>query len=346
MKKYFGILKDFDFEKINSETFPLLIESKIFDVKKLSGSYESEKDYFGIELQSTNESFNTFFLFERKEYHLKNEIIVEIIQSQVKGFDLDWILSDFENYINEELNKEFVEKKKVETLEVIYKEQYDLLKNKTIYVEYQSIKKEKNILKWWAFLDSEIELDANYSFITNYLKGVFPENNCYFPDKICSIWKECYLFEKVRETLDLYRDKVQEKETKEKVLKEISNQDFLEHNEKSTEGVKQTADIEMSSKDISLFKNDGLYIFNCITSNYSEKKNPAFFSYLFFFLKEKDLLKVNSSTDSKKYRDYIFENFNVKFPRIIYSVAQKQTERESKMNEFEDILKNFLKKDE
>ena len=99
-----------------------------------------------------------------------------------------------------------------------------------------------------------------------------------------------------------------------------------------------------SEEEISLFKGNGIDIFNTIISNYKKEKNPAFFSYLFFFLKANKLLNISGTTDSVKYRDYILKKYGVSFPRIINSSAQKQTEHENKMNEFKNIIDVHLKK--
>ena len=42
--KYFGILKDFDLDNINKDTFPKLIEADIFDVAELSPEYKTKDD--------------------------------------------------------------------------------------------------------------------------------------------------------------------------------------------------------------------------------------------------------------------------------------------------------------
>jgi hypothetical protein len=72
-----------------------------------------------------------------------------------------------------------------------------------------------------------------------------------------------------------------------------------------------------------IFKEDGEEVFNYIVSKYPKKKTKAFFSYLFFFIK-----KINKSNiegnDSVDYRQYILEEFGIKFPRIIYSLSTKQ----------------------
>jgi hypothetical protein len=327
-QKFKNILKDFNFNNINKDTFPQLIDSGIFDEFELSDDYKSEEDYFGIETQEKNEIFSDWFLFNRKEYSLKKEIKFEVLKEQVKYFELIWNMSCFEDYINTELAEEFSDIKKQEVLEKIYKKEYSLLPNKQFFIDYQKIQKTGNPLKWFEYLNDELEggnyivsYEEQYSFISKYLKDHKGIGNL-FPEKICEVWKDCYTFLRITEALELKRTQLLKKTT--------SNQ-------------KESTDNKFTpnSFDTALFRENGLNIFNCIIS-YSTEKNKAFFSYLFFFMLDKKLLKVNGSTNSTKYINYIESRFHIKMSRIINSQAYERTERKSKIEEFEDILKLHL----
>jgi hypothetical protein len=331
-QNYRNILKDFDFDNINEDTFPKLIDSGIFDEYELSDCYKSEIEYFGIETSKTNETFNDWFLFNRKEYYLKNDIKFEVLKEQVKRFELIWNLSDYDDYINSELTKEFSEVKKLEVLEKIYKKEYSFLTDKQFFLDYQKIRKTGNTIEWFEYLNDELEFgnytvsyEEQYISLSKYLKDYDGTGNL-FPDKICKVWQDCYIFLRIIETLEFKKNELLEKATidqkKSKTNKYIAN-----------------------SSDTALFRENGLNIFNCITSN-STEKNKAFFSYLFFFMSEKKLLKVNGTTNSKKYIDYIKSRFDLTMSRIINSQAYEKTERNSKMEEFEDILKLHLQEHE
>lgn len=330
--KYFGILENFDFENINKDTFPILIGKGIFNEFEMTENYSGTK-YFGLETNiSHSEAFNTWFLFNKKEYVLKEEIIIELLTQQVNSFEFNWSLSDFEDYIEKEISKEFIDAKKIDALENIYKQQYSFLKDKEFYHEYQQIKRQKDILKWFRYLEDELEcgkyqidFSIRYKFIANYLKG--HKQHFIFPENLGEIWRECYLFDKAKSCLEKHQNKI---------LGTIENL-----NPKKEINQQKTP----SNKEIAIFKDNGLDIFNCIISNYEGVKKPAFFSYLFFFVNEKNGLKVNGKTDSLKYREYVKEKFDIiNFSKIINSPAHEQTERTRMFMEFEDILKfNYYK---
>lgn len=222
--RYYGILKNFNFNNINKDTFLTLINAGIFEEHELSKSYQSEKDYFGVETISENTEFNTWFIFKRKEYCLKDEIILEIISNQINSFKTTWLFSNFEDYIEEELHKEFTDEKKIELLQSIYYEQYAFVSNKVFYSEYQEIKKRKDPMEWFNYIQDELDCGEykastsleKYLFIANFLNG--KKNKYFFPEKICLIWKECYFFDKVKESLENYKNKILKVEMEEDKL--------------------------------------------------------------------------------------------------------------------------------
>ncbi len=329
--KYFGILKSFDFENINKDTFPILIGKGIFNEFEMTENY-SGTNYFGLETNiSHSEAFNTWFLFNKKEYVLKEEIIIELLTQQVNSFEFNWLLSDFEEYIEKEISKEFIDAKKIDALENIYKQEYSFLKDKEFYHEYQQIKKQKDILKWFRYLEDELECgkyqidySIRYKFIANYLNG--HNQHFIFPENLGEIWQECYLFDKAKSCLENHRNEI---------LGIAEN--TLPEKKKNQ---KQIPD----SKEIAIFKDNGLEIFNCIVYNSEKPKTPAFFSYLFHFLHKKNGLKSFGRTDNLKYREYTKERFKIKsFARIITSSSCEQTEQDRSFQEFEDILRFHYK---
>lgn len=116
--------------------------------------------------------------------------------------------------------------------------------------------------------------------------------------------------------------------TKEQTIK-FYNEKIEELNEE-IEFINSSKSIVVSSNNPSselIFKEDGEEVFNYIVSKYPKKKTKAFFSYLFFFIKkiDKSIIEGNDSVD---YRQYILQEFGIKFPRIIYSISTKQPTKE------------------
>ena len=320
---YFGILKDFDFNNINRDTFPVLLKSGIFNEFELSKHYADKENYFGIELSHQNESFCDFFLYNRKEYYLKKEVLIQLMNNQINSFNLFYEISDIEQELNLELSKEFLDSQKINVLENFFKKYQSQLTNKIFYNDYEKIKESKNIDKWIEYLFDEIDnqysfdYDIRYNFIILFLKGQ-KNNHFYFPEKVCLLWKESFIFYKLKKHLEFLKNKI---------LGITSNK--LTYHNISTP----------SKEELSIFKNEGLSVFECIVSNYDNEKNKAFFSYLFHFMRNKDLLRTNAKTSSKKYIEYISNNFNLEMSKVINSTANEQTEFELKMALFEDILK-------
>ena len=304
--KYYGILKDFDFNNINKDTFYKLINAGIFDAHELSECYLSETDYFGIETSSHKTEFYTLFFFNKKEYILKNDLKIELIKEQVKKFELAWLLSNFEEYVNEQMLNTLNINQKESILDKIYKEQLAFLKDKTFYLEYQEIKNEGNTSKWFEYLDDELEFgkhkvenDLKHGFIINYLKGE-SDSKYIFPKEICEIWKSCYLFDKTKTYL----------ETKKNKLLGIENID-IKYNK------------TISNEELAIFKNDGLQVFNFIVNRHHGKKDTAFFSYLYFYLKDNDKLLLYGN-DSIDYRNYITKKFKISYKRIQKTDSRNQ----------------------
>ena len=88
-KKYFGILKNFDFDNININSINELIEKRIFDEFDLSNCYLNDEDYFIAD--SATWEFGDFFIQNRKEYHLKKEVYIEMISLK----ELHFIFENF-----------------------------------------------------------------------------------------------------------------------------------------------------------------------------------------------------------------------------------------------------------
>ena len=95
--KYYGILRDFDFDKININSFKKLVEIGIFDEHELSDVYKNDEENFVLDTDIRD--FFDFFIYNKKEYYLKKEIYAEMIYVK------NWQLETFNNvsYFTEEI---------------------------------------------------------------------------------------------------------------------------------------------------------------------------------------------------------------------------------------------------
>lgn len=190
--KYFGLLSDFDFDKINKKTFSLLIEKGIFDEFDLSRTYSSEKDYFGIELSNDLWDFSNFFLFRKKEYHLKKQILDEMIARR-KNF-----LESFYDYTEIEeieilISKELLVENKIRILDEKHSEYFDLIKNKPFYPLYINNANIQGYDTWQQYCIEGIIFDENFDFVVAYLKG----NENYIPIDLKRTWDDYFVFSKI-----------------------------------------------------------------------------------------------------------------------------------------------------
>ena len=192
--KYFGILKNFDFEKINKYSFQILIDKGIFDESELSEGYRSETDYFGIELEDNISSFNDFFLFNRKEYNLKREVVSEMINLRnfhlVGFFKPQPIIKEIEILIEAELNIE----DKIEVITNNYKLYFDMITEKEYYPLYKNNIKTNGYNTWEEYFWDEIVGLQKYASIVNYFKGDYDN---FIPEPIKSNWTEYYIFSQI-----------------------------------------------------------------------------------------------------------------------------------------------------
>lgn len=87
---------------------------------------------------------------------------------------------------------------------------------------------------------------------------------------------------------------------------------------------------------ILIFKKQGEIIFNYVVSKYPKEKNTAFFSYLYFFLKDDLKLLLITGNDSKDYRNFIINKYNISFSRIQKSKSENQYKREEIITLFKE----------
>lgn len=74
-----------------------------------------------------------------------------------------------------------------------------------------------------------------------------------------------------------------------------------------------------------IFSSEGIEVFNKILNLHVGEKNRAFYSYLYYYLKNKNLL-IESKNDNKKYRNYILKYFGLEsFSKIINNTESPES---------------------
>ncbi len=315
--KYHGILKNFDIQKINRDTFPKLIASNIFDVKELSDFYKSKEDYFGLELDDIGREIDNFYLFNKKEYHLKKNVIDDM-------FDY----CEFKCESHDELDNKIVDLELNLNMQVSQHSQIKYLKSQIVamnqnmidtqyYLLYTTNRESNGYKSWFEFFSLEQIDNGDYTFIFKYLKG----DRDFVPTFIKQIWQDYFL---VKRLTEYCKNKIFQIER----ISGINEVDVLIENEITNVKLNNISDIENKEsvteyKDIrkDIFKDENSrMLFDFVVEKWNEKKNTSFYSMLYKYLQnEKKIIIVDS--DSLIYRSFVIKNFKLnKFAKI-----QKQT---------------------
>lgn len=313
---YFGILKDFDFKVITKESFLILIEKGIFYKRRLSKSYEADEDYFGLELTQNTEEFNTFYLFNRKEYHLRSEVFLEMyLMDKIKienNNELDYHIKEIEFEI--ELEKDFY--KKLFVLDDYYKKYNSKITDFSTFQFYKNILPYSDeVLDFCDYYANDIDSYEEFSCIEKFLSGI----DEFYAIELKALWELMYL------------------------VKEISYYCAIKKQELTREMSNQKKDEVDSNITKEIFYNNGLDMFAFLCYNSTGDKNKAFFSYLYTFLNLKSKI-VKGRNDNKKYRDYILQEYKLKMSKIIQTIQGKNYTQVEQFKQFDNLLKDYSEK--
>lgn len=189
--KYYGILKEFNFDKINIDSFKILLSQNIFDEKKLSKCYENDEDYFA-QYHYTME-FGDFFIHNRKEYHLKKDIYSEMIY--VKNWHLEAFneVSVLTDEIEIKIASEFNLENKLNILEENFKKYFGQIKNKNYYSLFKNEISTNGYDSWKQYFISDITDNENFKSITKFLNGDYKFLN----NEIENQWNDYFIFSKI-----------------------------------------------------------------------------------------------------------------------------------------------------
>lgn len=321
--RFYGILKSFDFNTINRESFPVLLNSGIFDELELSNCFKSNGDYFGIELNNDTWSFGDFFLFKGKEYYLKKEIYTEMV------FRKNWTLKSFSNvnFITNQIEvlieNELIPKNKIQIIDDNFKLYFNQIKNKEYYSLFKNQTETNDYKCWEEYFIDEIVEKQNFEFLVNFLQG----NNDYIPSEIKQQWEDYFLVSEISDYCNL------------KITAILSKQ---------KSGINKKSNIKDLSEPINntnlsdiIFKPNGEKMFNFLISKYPLKKNTAFFSYLYFYLMDDLKLLYVTGNDSLDYRNHVIKRFNISFKRIQTTNSNNKFKRDKILRLFNEYTLEF-----
>lgn len=335
--KYYGVLRNFDLDKINKDTFPLMIESQIFDVRELSKGYEDDESYFGIEVEDGNQAINDFYLYNREQYHLKSSVLEDMYdycESKCENFEMLTkkirnVKFNLETYVSNHSKIKYLKQLIFDVRSQIIDRDYYLLYTKKEEVDFYR--------SWYEFFRDEQLGDEDYTYIFKYLKG----ERDFVPPFIKDLWKNFYYaqglinfciktilhFERISGISEA--DIVIDKYSKSKVNYLLSENVVDE---------KEYNDIRLD-----IFRDKkSREAFDLIINKWKKPKNTAFYSKIFKFFQENGYIIIEGD-DNETYREFILSNFTLEsFKRIQKRTSDKENNSWDKAYSFfEDCLKKF-----
>lgn len=309
-KKYFGILKNFDFDNIDKTSFQHLIDIDVIVYQEeLQGEQlEEEKQYLIENPYCVPDLSNFWFIYNLKHYSFNPKIY-----SEMEKMDSDKIIyfSDAENLIlkiEHECEKAFKEENQIKILEKHYSHFYSkIAKCSDDYLLYINGTGTSLFETFSDIYYDNITGSGDTKMINDFLKG----KDYFYNQEMREEWALIY---KVSQICKFCKTK----------LKKIENPTF--ENKLKPDAIEP------------IFKDDGLDVFNYLLSKYQGKKNNAFFSYLYGFLKENNKI-LKPVNDNKNYRNFIEKKY-CKISRIIVSEDYSATKIEM-INFFNQQMKTY-----
>ena len=319
-QKYFGILKDFDTEKVDEKAFNYLIEKKIivFDYD-LSG--EELEDEIKYQLENPNEIFslNSFWycMFE-KSYGFNDDIYKEMYEKD--NYLIEYFSDSEKNTlkIETEIEKEINVQSQIQITEYYHDKYFNLIKNNTEenlisnYLLFKNGTRYFGYKNWFEIYKENIVGSGKMTPLIDFLKG-----KDYFYNK--DMKEEWELIYSVSKVCDFCKSKRQQ----------LVNPNF------ENEIVKESK---------AIFKDDGYKIFCFLVSKHTGIKNKAFFSYLYSYLSADKKIIGYFKKDNKPYREFIENNFNIKMAKIIETVSNEQNKKGEILETFSNHMETYSEK--
>jgi hypothetical protein len=289
--------------------------NKIFFKRKPKGIYIEEDDYFD---QSPMWGFGNFYIHKKMEYHLEPEIY-----EQMYLRDEEYIKNNSQvDYHLNEIEYEVKSEKNIDAKYSILQNYYNFYKSKINkanydddYALFQNKEQSFGLQNFYEYYVEEFDASFSYIGISKFLNGEIS----FYQLTIKKMWE---LFHLVRE---------------------VCHYCLVEMKKLDKQNLQIFKEYELLPIELKIFKDDGLAVFKTICEFYYQKKNPAFFSYLYSFLKKTNKLH-NVDGDNKSYRMYVKETQNIiGFTRIIETKSLVSNTQIAMHNCFEEILNTYPK---
>jgi hypothetical protein len=333
---YYGVLKDFNLETINRNTFPKLLTSNIFEEEELSNGYQSQEDYFGIELCDSNWGLSNFYLFNRKEYYLKKSILPEMFRYCARKCECYDSLNQKKYDLDFNLNFQISDFSKIKFLKIEIQRLYQNLEDKDYFLLYSRNKETDDFKSWFEYFESEQIENEDYTFIFKYLAG----DNDFVPTSIKKMWQEYFL---VNQLSEFCKKKIYQIERYSGINEADVN---IEESKNSQNNFVQNTNekkfFNHSKLTSEIFNDDSEELFEFIVNRYREEKNAAFYSYLYHFFCDKKFFVNNKKKTNIKYDNYLIKNKYIQsFSKVIQKSETDGDAAKDKDLYFEKEMKIF-----
>lgn len=308
--RFFGVLSNFDFNNYVQENLTQTIIKERIYIPIENDELTQIKTFKNPFLDLSSE-----FYHNSTYYKLNPEIITEIFQyyiTQIKSFEITKT-AYFRNSIRTRTNGI---NDKNEVLKILKKCRSKLITKSIDYVvelgEFTEIIGEEirndeyfNKIIYYSLSSQEIEDYLTCKIISS--EGAFLTN-----------WKKLQL-QNIQ--IKFYNETIQE-------LEDLTINDLK-------------INIENNSLNKIIFKENAEKLFSFIVTKYPKKKDTAFFSYLYFFLKDKLHLLETKGNDSKDYREYIMNLYKIPFSRIQNATSKTQYKKIDLFQLFEKYVTEY-----
>lgn len=337
--KYRGILKNFNIEKINRDTFPQLIAANIFDVDELSDRHVSSDFYLAMEVDDLNWGLSNYYEYYNKSYCLKHEIVVAMFddcKSKCESQDeLQYKILEIDLNIN--IQASDYSKIKFLKTEIFIMNQN--MSDPHYYLLYSKKRETEGYSSWFEYFRSEQIDNEDYTFIFKYLKG----DRDFVPTFIKQIWQDYFI---IKHLTEYCKKKIQIIESNTGINEVdvfidsgmISVKLNSPYDTVNKETITEYKDIRTD-----IFKDENSRkLFDFIIENWKGKKNTSFYSMLYKYLQNKEMIIIPDK-DSSSYRSLIVDKYDLKaFAKVQQQTTNKENNKWDKVfDTFKDIEKKF-----
>ena len=312
--RYNGLYKGKNLNS-NSESLMIdLIKKRVYEFNMTNSDFINLNHRKSItELNKNNNySFGDSVLFNDGIYDLSLDLVNEIYNCLVEliktNYSLNFIIDEHCNQVISEMNGYTSIEEKLIFLQSKITSLWKQDEKSTSFLLFMGKPCKTSFKSWKDYIIQDFDLE----FIRYYLSAEFSEKigDSYFYK---TTLKEWIYFYKIKSII------------------EFSENEILKL--KAKEDTRYVSPIFNDLESFNLFK--------FIIENYHSDKNAAFFSYLYYFLQEKDKIKHK---DSKVFRRYVLENYNQylkTFTRISIGSSNALTKKETINNIFKKLEEKF-----